>query len=98
MAEERQPEHSAADEPLHPLELPAPLAEFLRGHTYACMLQETDQGSVFICKALAHEIRSVRGVVPIRFLYQLYEQPAAPVIRTVVRIYAQPDQPLALEC
>jgi hypothetical protein len=77
---------------------PLPLAEFLRAHTYACLLQETDQRSVFICKAPAPEIQTLRGPIPIHVRYELYQQPTAPVIRTVVRLYDRPQNPLALEC
>jgi hypothetical protein len=76
---------------------PLPLAEFLRAHTYACLLQETDQRSVFICKAPAPEIQTLRGSIPIHVRYELYQQPTAPVIRTVVRLYDRPQNPLALE-
>ena len=94
---ERQPEHSA-DEPLHPLELPLPLREWLSEQSYVCLLQETDQGSIFICKAPASDIQTLRGPIPIHFRYELYQQPTAPVIRTVVRLYDRPQNPLALEC
>src|SRR3989442_834601 len=98
MDQERPPEdRPAQDEPLHPLELPPPLREWLRDQTYACLLQETDQGSIFICKAPAPDIQSLRGPIPIHFRYELYQQPTAPVIRTVVRLYDQPQHPLALE-
>ncbi|MCL5959442.1 MAG: hypothetical protein M1358_09025 [Chloroflexi bacterium] len=57
----------------------------------------TDHGTAFVVKAPIQEIHSIRGRVPIHFRHELYEHPAAPVIRTVVRVYDQPDNPLALE-
>jgi hypothetical protein len=39
----------------------------------------------------------VRGRVPIQVRNELYEHPAAPVIRTVLVIYDQPERPLKLE-
>ncbi len=35
--------------------------------------------------------------MPIALRHQLIEHPAAPVIRTVMRIYDQPNRPLAIE-
>jgi hypothetical protein len=82
---------------LQPNELPPELADFLRDKEYACLLWGTDQGSVFVAKAPAREIQSLRGNIPVRILHQLYEHPQAPVIRTVITWYDQPTQPLALE-
>ena len=96
MTKEHQPRHSHG-EPLRPSPLPEPLADFLKDRPLACLMHGTDQGTVFLVKAPAHEIESVRGRVPIHFRHELYQHPAAPVIRTVVRIYDQPDSPLALE-
>lgn len=96
MTKERQPRHSHG-EPIDPSPLPEPLADFLKDRPLACLMYGTDQGTVFVVKAPAHEIQSVRGWVPIHFRHELYEHPAAPVIRTVIRIYDQPQHPLALE-
>lgn len=60
-------------------------------------MQATDRGTVLVIKAPGGDIRSVRGRVPIGLRYELYEHPAAPVIRMVLRIYDQPTRPLALE-
>ncbi|TAK28805.1 MAG: hypothetical protein EPO21_21865 [Chloroflexota bacterium] len=57
----------------------------------------TNNGTVFVIKAPNREIESVRGRVPIQVRHELYEHSAAPVIRTVITIYDQPDSPLALE-
>src|SRR5438876_11154080 len=91
----RQP--SPHDEPLHPLELPTPLKEWLREQPLACLMQETDIGTVFLVKAPARDIQSLRGTIPIRFVHELYAQPTAPVIRTVVTLYDRPQNPLAIE-
>jgi hypothetical protein len=50
-----------------------------------------------VVKAPNREIQSVRGRVPIRVIHELFNHPAAPVIRITVRIYDQPQNPLALE-
>jgi hypothetical protein len=73
------------------------MAEFLRTQDVACLFWGTDQGTALVAKLPAREIRSVRGRVPIRLRHELYQHPAAPVIRTVLTIYDQPQHPLALE-
>jgi len=78
-------------------ELPAELAEFLGRAEYAMLTHATDQGTVFVVKAPGREIRSIAGRVPFRITHELHQHELAPVIRTVVRIYDQPDRPLALE-
>lgn len=93
-------EHGAFDslpEPLDPSPLPPELAGFLKDREFACLTHGTDQGTVLVVKAPAHEIRSLHAPVPVHLRYELYEHPAAPVIRMVTRIYDQPDRPLALE-
>lgn len=83
--------------PLRPNELPPELAEFLRPHEYVMLKQATDQGTIFVVKAPEREIRSVTGPVPMRMFHELYQEPEAPVIRSVVQIYDQPNNPLSLE-
>ena len=61
------------------------------------MTQATDQGTVFVVKAPGREIESLRGRVPIHLHQELYQHPAAPVIRMVFTIFDQPQSPLALE-
>jgi hypothetical protein len=39
----------------------------------------------------------VRGSIPINIRSELYQHPAAPVVRTLLRVYDQPFAPLALE-
>jgi len=78
-------------------QLPLELAVFLRKQRYVALLHATDLGAVLVVKAPGHEIESVRGLVPIGFNHELYDHPAAPVIRMVSRIYDQPDRPLAFE-
>ncbi len=85
------------EERLQPFELPAELAEYLAGQEYAMLLYDSDQGTVFVVKAPGREIRSIAGRVPIEVKHELFQHPLAPIIRTVVRIYDQPDRPLALE-
>lgn len=80
-----------------PNALPKQLAEFLKGREYACVTETTDQGTVLVIKAPARDIQSARGRVPIRVVHELFNHPSAPVIRMTVRIYDQPQHPLALE-
>src|SRR5438093_161444 len=95
---ERQPGPLPEDGiPLHPLELPPQLREWLRETELACIMQETDKGTVHIVKAPAHEIRSLRGTFPIGVDYELYAHPLAPVIRTLLRFYDQPQLPFVVE-
>lgn len=94
---ERQPNQTSKDLPLRPFELPPELANFLKDKTYACLTQATDKGTVLVVKAPARDIESLRGNVPIQLREELYDHPRAPVIRILVRIYDQPNRPLALE-
>lgn len=87
---EREPRHSG------PL-LPPELAAAIKDEPYACLTASTDLGTVFVIKAPGHEIRSVRGRVPILLRHELYDTPTAPVIRMALRIYDQPAAPLAME-
>jgi hypothetical protein len=89
--------HPPEDEPQFPTPLPPDVAEFLRTQHVACFLQPTDQGTALVAKVPSAEIASARGTVPIHIRHELYDHPAAPVIRTVLTIYDQPATPLALE-
>jgi hypothetical protein len=84
-------------EPIEPAALPADLAAFLRTTDVACLMQESNHGTVFVVKLPASEIQNLSGRVSMRVRHELYQHPAAPVIRTVFRIYDQPDNPLGLE-
>ena len=90
-------DHDSMPVPLSPSPLPPELVDFLKDRPFACLTHGTDQGTVLLVKAPAEEIRSLGGRVPIHLRYELYDDPAAPVIRMVVRIHDQPDRPLALE-
>jgi len=96
------PEHGPFDprsrpESPAPLALPEALAEFLRSQEYAAILQATDQGSIYVCKAPRRDIDSLHGPIPIGLVHSLYEHPSAPVIRSVLALYDRPDQPLTFE-
>lgn len=91
------PNHLEASGPLRPSPLSPEMADFLRDKPFACLIQGTDHGTVLVIKAPGEEIQSVCGRVPIHLRYELYQHPAAPVIRMVVRVYDQPERPLALE-
>lgn len=77
--------------------LPPDLADFLATQPVACLMHETNQGTAHVIKLPSDEIVSVRGRVPILVRHELYAHPQAPVIRTVLTIYDQPERPLALE-
>lgn len=98
MGKERQAGQGVPkSDPLQPFELPPALAEYLRRTEYAAVFQSTNQGTVMAIKVPSAEIGSPGGPIPIQLTHQLIQHPAAPVIRTVVRIYDQSDNPLALE-
>ncbi len=90
-------QQSTDNAPLIPTSLPPDLAEFLRAQRYACLTHATDRGVVLVVKIPGIDIESARGTVPIHFQHELYEHPAAPVIRIVTTIYDQPRSPLRLE-
>jgi hypothetical protein len=51
-------------EPVESSFLPRELAAFLRTTDIACIMHETNQGTVFVVKLLATEIASLSGLVP----------------------------------
>jgi hypothetical protein len=77
--------------------LPSELADFLKDQPYACLTQATDRGTVLALKAPGHEIDCIRGRIPIQLRHELYQHPAAPVIRMVLTLYDEPARPLAFE-
>src|SRR6266540_4558877 len=97
MGGERNRGDRSSGEPLEPSPLPPELAAFLRDQDIACLMQGTEQGTVFVIKLPTQDIDSARGTVPIHMRHELYAHPNAPVIRTTLRIYDQPDSHLALE-
>jgi len=97
MGGERDRGDRLSGEPLEPSPLPPELAAFLRDQEIACLMQGTDHGTVFVIKLPTPDIESARGRVPIHLRHELYVHRNAPVIRTVLCIYDQPDAPLTLE-
>ena len=85
------------DRPLAAFELPGDLATFLAGEEYAMVTTASDQGTVFVVKASERDIAAMAERVPMRVSHSLHQHDLAPVIRTVVRIYDDPERPLALE-
>lgn len=81
----------------YPDELPAELAEALRDGDYACLTAGTERGTILVVKAPAREIAAVNGAFPVEPQRQLYQHPAAPVIRLLLRLYDDPSAPLTLE-
>ena len=74
---EREPgDPGPLPEPLVPSSLPPELADFLKDKPFACLTHGTDQGTVLLVKAPAHEIRSLGGRVPVHLRYELSDQPA----------------------
>ncbi|MBV9280751.1 MAG: hypothetical protein JOZ41_11760 [Chloroflexi bacterium] len=57
----------------------------------------SDQGTVYVVKAPGEELTGLSGPVPIQVTHELHQHPLAPVVRTVARIYDQPERPLAFE-
>jgi hypothetical protein len=86
-----------SSEPVEPIPLPPDLAAFFATQPVACVMHETNEGTAHVIKLPYQEIASVRGRVPIQVRHELYAHPRAPVIRTVLTIYDQPDRPLAIE-
>ena len=69
-----------------------------RDQPIAALLHGTEnEGTVLVVKVPRQEIRSVQGRVPIELRHELYQHPAAPVVRVVTRIYDRPDSSLGLE-
>ena len=95
MSKEGETRHGP--EPIEPAALPPEMAVFLRTKDVACLMQETNHGTVFVVKLPGSDIKSLEGRVPMRIRHELYEHPAAPVIRTVFRIYDRVENPLGLE-
>jgi hypothetical protein len=84
-------------EPRHPIALPPELADFLEDQALAALFHASDIGTLLVVKAPAREIPSLGGTFPIGVEHQLYDHPAAPVIRSLVSFHDRPDAPLRLE-
>jgi hypothetical protein len=85
-------------EPLYPIALPPELGEFLRRQgAFACVTMPTTLGTSYVLKAPAQDIDSARGTTPIHIQHLLYAHRNAPVIRTLLTIYDQPEHPLRVE-
>jgi hypothetical protein len=97
MSQEGEPRRRHPSEPVVPIPLTPDLAAFLATQDVACLMQETTDGTAHVIKLPASEIESLRGRVPIQVRHEVYAHPQAPVIRSVITIYDQPDRPLALE-
>lgn len=92
------PEQPRGPEPLSPLELPPELAEFFRrAPAYACVTHATTDGTAFVITTPSADLATLRGTLPIGLRHELYEHPAAPVVRTVLTIIDQPRRPLRIE-
>lgn len=94
--------HEGADQPLQPFELPEELKEFLRqteADEYVMVTSASDQGTVYVVKAPAGDIvgMRMRDNIPMQVTHELYQEPEAPVIRSLAKVYDDPKRPLALE-
>jgi hypothetical protein len=87
-------------EPIHSIALPPDLAEFL-GDLHptetVCLLHDSDIGSLFVVKTPAREIDRLRGTYPIGLEHQLFADPHAPVIRTLLTFRDVPASPFRIE-
>jgi hypothetical protein len=78
--------------------LPSTLATFLNSAGPAVALYHaTDTGTALLAKLPVADITRIRGPVPMHLAHLLYQHPRAPVLRSVLTIYDDPRQPLALE-
>jgi hypothetical protein len=99
MAGRNEYEHTGGSEPVPPAVLPPELAAVLRSQPdYTCLTHTTSAGTAFVIKTPSADLTTVRGRVPIRVQHELYDHPAAPVLRTVLTIFDRPQRPLKLEC
>jgi hypothetical protein len=80
-----------------PFALPPELIDAINDDEYACLTLATDRGTALIAKMPASEIDSLRGTYPIQLRHELFEHPAAPVIRITATLYDDPDRPFLLE-
>ncbi len=96
--ENRPGQEPPASDLIFASELTPELADFLRRQPdYACVTQATSSGVAYVIKAPAADLATLRGTMPIGVRHELYEHPAAPVIRTVLTIVDRPEEPLRLE-
>ncbi len=95
--EDEQQRYHDPSEPHAPIPLPRELAAFLATENLACITHNSDHGALYIVKAPALEIASLRGSFPIGITHELHRHPAAPVIRSVLAFYDQPDRPLTFD-
>lgn len=95
-----RPEHHEPhrpEEPYAPLEWAPALGELLLEPTFACVPEQTTRGAVLMAKAPGAVIDDLPVRVPILLTSQLYQHPAAPVVRLVTAIFDRPRNTLKLE-
>ncbi len=98
--EDYHPAHQEAAvnaEPLAAFALPSALKDYLGELDRAFLPHQSDQGTVLVLKLPGDEIAGMSGRVPLVVSHELRQHPAAPVIRTVIKIYDHPKSSLALE-
>src|SRR3954454_4291624 len=86
------------NQPFVPIALPPELRDFLaRTGDFACLAQATSDGTAYVIKTPSLELPNLRGTYPIGVRHELYEHPAAPVIRTVLSLHDRPGAAFKLE-
>src|SRR5690242_17051273 len=80
-----------------PTELPEELASFLRDRDYAWVMQATNLGTTFFFKAPSDQLSHLAVPVGVSVNHELYNTPLAPVIRSTIIWFDQPDSQLAFE-
>jgi hypothetical protein len=95
--EEEFSQISDPGEPQSPVPLPPELAAFLATEELACLTHNSNRGALYVLKAPASELTSLRGTFPIGLTHELHQHPQAPVIRSVLTFYDQPNQPLRFD-
>jgi hypothetical protein len=95
--EEEFQQFSDPGEPQPAVALPSELAAFLATEELACLIHNSDQGALYVLKAPASELASLRGTFLIGLTHELHQHPQAPVIRSVLTFYDHPNQPLRFD-
>lgn len=77
-------------------ELPKEIREVFENTGYGCLAAETDIGVVHLCHAADNDIERF-AAKPMLYQWQLIEMPTAPLLRFVVAILDQPQNPYRFE-
>jgi hypothetical protein len=83
--------------PTPQIALPPELQAFLADHAYACVSQQTSDGTVLVVKIPSQDIESCRGRQQILVRYELYTTAHGPALRLLLAIHDVPGAPLKME-